>query len=142
MGNYCWYHATDRRLVLDIGDFDETHPGPFEWDLKRLAASVMICARHNGYSGMECRSTFLPSAEWCAGHVRGRRIARNGRRGHFELLVFNIHSHSFSHCPGQGAPRRGFPADRAGRTRARILIRSLHHRPPLRKRYMSHQIPT
>ena len=55
LGNFRWYHAPDRRLVFDLNDFDETLPGPFEWDVKRLAASVTVAARNNGFSGKQCR---------------------------------------------------------------------------------------
>src|SRR5665647_1377699 len=40
MSNFGIYASPERRLVFDINDFDETHPGPFEWDVKRLAASL------------------------------------------------------------------------------------------------------
>jgi len=43
--NFGAYAAPDRRLVFDLDDFDETHPGPWEWDVKRLAASLVIAAR-------------------------------------------------------------------------------------------------
>src|SRR6202012_3714382 len=46
--NFGMYGAPDRRLVFDVNDFDETLPGPFEWDVKRLAASVAVAARDNG----------------------------------------------------------------------------------------------
>ena len=39
----------ERRLVFDLNDFDETHPGPFEWDVKRLAASIVAAARDRGF---------------------------------------------------------------------------------------------
>jgi len=42
------FGAPDRRLVFDVNDFDETLPGPFEWDVKRLAASLAVAARDNG----------------------------------------------------------------------------------------------
>jgi uncharacterized protein (DUF2252 family) len=50
LSNFGVFQAPDRRLVFDINDFDETHPGPFEWDVKRLAASVMIAARDRKFS--------------------------------------------------------------------------------------------
>ncbi len=56
LGNLRWYHAPDRALVFDLNDFDETLPGPFEWDIKRLAASVTVSARHNGFSAEKCRA--------------------------------------------------------------------------------------
>jgi uncharacterized protein (DUF2252 family) len=42
LSNFGVFMSPERRLVFDINDFDETHPGPFEWDLKRLAASVAV----------------------------------------------------------------------------------------------------
>jgi len=56
LGNFRWYHAPDRELVFDLNDFDETLPGPFEWDVKRLAASITVAARNNGFSGKEVRA--------------------------------------------------------------------------------------
>ncbi|MFC8358355.1 DUF2252 domain-containing protein [Streptomyces griseorubiginosus] len=48
--NFRLLASPERHLVFDINDFDETHPGPFEWDVKRLAASFAIAARANGFS--------------------------------------------------------------------------------------------
>jgi uncharacterized protein (DUF2252 family) len=50
LGNFRWYHAPTRELVFDLNDFDETLPGPFEWDVKRLAASVMVSALASGFT--------------------------------------------------------------------------------------------
>jgi uncharacterized protein (DUF2252 family) len=47
LSNFGLFRGPDRRLVFDLNDFDETHPGPFEWDVKRLAASVAIAGRNN-----------------------------------------------------------------------------------------------
>src|SRR6201747_3295709 len=55
------FQAPDRRLVFDINDFDETHPGPFEWDVKRLAASVAIGARDRGFKAKESEAAVLAS---------------------------------------------------------------------------------
>jgi uncharacterized protein (DUF2252 family) len=55
LGNFRWYHAPDRKLVFDLNDFDETLPGPFEWDVKRLVASITVAARVNGISAKEAR---------------------------------------------------------------------------------------
>lgn len=46
--NFGGFGAPDRDLVFDVNDFDETHPGPFEWDLKRLAASFEVACRDRG----------------------------------------------------------------------------------------------
>ncbi len=48
--NFGIYFSPERQLVFDINDFDETLPGPWEWDVKRLAASVVVAARANGFS--------------------------------------------------------------------------------------------
>jgi uncharacterized protein (DUF2252 family) len=49
LSNFGIFQAPDRRLVFDINDFDETLPGPFEWDVKRLAASFEIGGRDRGF---------------------------------------------------------------------------------------------
>jgi uncharacterized protein (DUF2252 family) len=56
LGNFRWYCAPSRELVFDLNDFDETLPGPFEWDVKRLAASVTVAARANGFSTKKARA--------------------------------------------------------------------------------------
>ena len=48
LSNFGVFAAPDRRLIFDINDFDETHPGPFEWDVERLVASFAIAGRHLG----------------------------------------------------------------------------------------------
>ena len=50
LSNFGLYASPERRLVFDINDFDETLPGPWEWDVKRLAVSMLICARSNGFT--------------------------------------------------------------------------------------------
>ena len=50
LSNFGVFASPERRLVFDLNDFDETLPGPWEWDVKRLAASVLIAARDNGFS--------------------------------------------------------------------------------------------
>jgi uncharacterized protein (DUF2252 family) len=55
LSNFGVFAAPDRRLVFDCNDFDETLPGPFEWDVKRLAASIAIAGRERGFGGGERR---------------------------------------------------------------------------------------
>ncbi|HUD38327.1 MAG TPA: DUF2252 domain-containing protein [Streptosporangiaceae bacterium] len=55
--NFGMFAAPDRRLVFDVNDFDETLPGPFDWDVKRLAASFAVAALDNGFSGSVAKST-------------------------------------------------------------------------------------
>ncbi len=53
LSNFGMYGSPERKLVFDLNDFDETLPGPWEWDVKRLAASFVIAARHRGYFDVE-----------------------------------------------------------------------------------------
>ncbi|MFO0902549.1 MAG: DUF2252 domain-containing protein [Pirellulales bacterium] len=56
LGNFRWFNCPDRRPVFDLNDFDETLPGPFEWDVKRLAASITVAARVKGFPDKKCRA--------------------------------------------------------------------------------------
>jgi uncharacterized protein (DUF2252 family) len=49
LSNFGVFASPERALVFDVNDFDETLPGPWEWDVKRLAASMLIAARDNGF---------------------------------------------------------------------------------------------
>lgn len=62
LSNFGAFGAPDRRLVLDINDFDETLPGPWEWDLKRLSTSVEIAGRDRGFSVDERRTAVRRTA--------------------------------------------------------------------------------
>ncbi|MEU3184160.1 DUF2252 domain-containing protein [Streptomyces sp. NPDC006923] len=55
--------APDGSSLFDIGDFDETLPGPFEWDVKRLGASIAVAALDNGHSGAQARRAVRAAAE-------------------------------------------------------------------------------
>lgn len=57
--NFGGYATPERRLVFDINDLDETLPAPWEWDVKRLAASVVLACRNNGFSLDEARDAVL-----------------------------------------------------------------------------------
>jgi uncharacterized protein (DUF2252 family) len=53
LSNFGVFASPERRLVFDVNDFDETLPGPWEWDVKRLAASMLIAARDDGFRAKE-----------------------------------------------------------------------------------------
>ena len=53
LSNFGVFASPERRLVFDVNDFDETLPGPWEWDVKRLAVSMLIAARDNGFPAKE-----------------------------------------------------------------------------------------
>ena len=50
LGNFGFYASPERDLVIDLNDFDEAHPGAWEWDLRRLVASIWVAGRHTGAS--------------------------------------------------------------------------------------------
>jgi len=64
--NFGLYASPERRLVMDVNDFDETVRGPWEWDLKRLAASIVVAGRESGVGAEQCRS----AARDCAATYR------------------------------------------------------------------------
>ncbi|HEX3712074.1 MAG TPA: DUF2252 domain-containing protein [Trebonia sp.] len=63
LANFGAFASPERNLVFDVNDFDETLPGPFEWDVKRLAASLTVAGRDNGFPAKACRKMALASAE-------------------------------------------------------------------------------
>jgi len=63
LSNFGGFASPERRLVFSVNDFDETLPGPFEWDVKRLAASLAVAGRDNGFSGKDRRQIVLAATE-------------------------------------------------------------------------------
>jgi len=55
LGNFGFYASPEGELVLDLNDFDEAHPGCWEWDLRRLTASIWVAGRENGADEDGCR---------------------------------------------------------------------------------------
>ncbi len=63
IGNFGGFGSPERQLVFDINDFDETLPAPWEWDVKRLAASVVLSGRELGIRNRECADTVRAAVE-------------------------------------------------------------------------------
>ncbi|MCW5822712.1 MAG: DUF2252 domain-containing protein [Cyanobacteria bacterium TGS_CYA1] len=61
--NFGAFATPERNVIFDINDFDETFPAPWEWDLKRLAASFVIASKHNGHKKSECRAAAIRMVE-------------------------------------------------------------------------------
>src|SRR6516164_8975909 len=59
LSNFGVFASPERRLLFDLNDFDETLPGPFEYDVKRMAASFTIAARNNGFSKADIRASTI-----------------------------------------------------------------------------------
>jgi uncharacterized protein (DUF2252 family) len=62
LSNFGIFGSAERRLIFDVNDFDETLPGPWEWDVKRLAASLEVAARGNGFTGRQRREIVMAAA--------------------------------------------------------------------------------
>ena len=85
LSNFGAFASPSRRLVFDLNDFDETLPGPFEWDVKRLAASFELLARHRGFSDAERSGLVLRS-------LSGYREAMRGFADMSDLSVWYAHA--------------------------------------------------
>lgn len=85
LANFGAFASPERHLVFDINDFDETLPGPWEWDVKRLATSMEIAGRSNGYSAKERRRIVEAT-------VTAYRAAMRGFAGQDTLDVWYAHA--------------------------------------------------
>ena len=85
LSNFGVFGSAERRLVFDVNDFDETLPGPWEWDVKRLAASLEVAARGNGFSGRQRREIVLAA-------VGSYRQSMRGFAGMANLDVWYAHA--------------------------------------------------
>jgi uncharacterized protein (DUF2252 family) len=98
LGNFGLYGSPHRELVFDLNDFDETLIGPWEWDLKRLTASVNVAGRENGLSARERRVAVMQAVQ---GYQTN--MARLEPMGTLDIW----HLHSF---PGRSTELRKVPA--------------------------------
>ena len=83
--NFGAYASPERTLLFDLNDFDETLPGPWEWDVKRLAASFVVAARDNGFDAADCRE----AAQASVASYR-QRMAQFSRMGELEVWYSRI----------------------------------------------------
>ena len=84
LSNFGAFASPERRLVFDVNDFDETLPGPFEWDVKRLAASLAVAGRASGFPAKARRKIALAAGE-------GYRTAMSGFAQQTFLDVWYAH---------------------------------------------------
>ena len=85
ISNFGLFSSPERRTVFDINDFDETLPGPWEWDVKRLAASVEICGRDNGFAKKVRKAAVLA----CVQSYR-ESMARFADMGHLDVWYAHL----------------------------------------------------
>ena len=83
--NFGLYGTPERELVFDVNDFDETLPGPWEWDVKRLAASLEIAGRSNGF-GKDDRRDIVLTAVRCYREA----MADFATRGNFDVWYAHL----------------------------------------------------
>lgn len=89
ISNFGLFSSPERRTVFDINDFDETLPGPWEWDVKRLAASVEICGRDNGFTKKERRAAVLSCVQ---GYREG--MVQNANMGNLDVWYAHVDADS------------------------------------------------
>ncbi|WP_329116264.1 DUF2252 domain-containing protein [Streptomyces sp. NBC_01465] len=70
LSNFGFFASPERALLFDLNDFDETLPGPFEWDVKRLAASIAVASRQNGHTESAARDAAQSAAHAYREHMR------------------------------------------------------------------------
>ena len=85
LSNFGGFAAPDRRVVFSINDFDETHPGPFEWDVKRLAASFAVAGRDRGFDDRQRETVNL-----AVGRAYREAMARYAGMGNLELWYTRV----------------------------------------------------
>jgi len=83
--NFGMYASPERTLLFDLNDFDETLPGPWEWDVKRLAASFVVAGRDNGFDAADCRG----AAQATVASYR-RRMAEFSEMGELEVWYSRV----------------------------------------------------
>jgi len=86
VSNFGKFATPERNVVFDINDFDETLPGPWEWDLKRLCASLQVAAREHGFAPNECRRIVIT-----ASRTYREELARFAQMQTMELWYDRIH---------------------------------------------------
>ncbi|MFE4499561.1 DUF2252 domain-containing protein [Rhodococcus sp. NPDC056743] len=69
VGNFGFYGSPERELVIDLNDFDEAHPGPWEWDLRRLVASIWVAGRQNGFTESQCEAAVVSCTSAYRNHL-------------------------------------------------------------------------
>ncbi|OHX22032.1 DUF2252 domain-containing protein [Chromobacterium sphagni] len=95
--NFGFFASPERQLVFDINDFDETHPGPWEWDVKRLAVSLVLASRSRGFNAGEARATVLRLAE-----TYRRRLHAFSQMSQLELWYCRVgFEELLSHAPDE-----------------------------------------
>ena len=101
LSNFGVYASPERQLLFDVNDFDETLPGPFEYDIERLAASFVIAARNNGLSHDEART----AARTCVTSYR-EAMAQFAEMGTLAVWYSHLRVEEFLESVRQAMPKQ------------------------------------
>ena len=122
LSNFGVFAAPDRRMVFSINDFDETLPGPFEWDVKRLVASFAVAGRHRGFDDEQRHAINLAVARGYRDAMAGFAGMRTMELWYTRLDIEDIAARWASH--GKGKERKRFEHNVA-KARAKDSLRAL-----------------
>lgn len=106
LSNFGGYASPERRLVFDLNDFDETLPGPIEYDVKRMTASFVIAGRNNGFTAEQCTN----AARAAARRYR-TAMAEFAQMGTMELWYTHLSEDTIKGALTQLAASAGAPAN-------------------------------
>jgi len=118
LSNFGVYASPERRQVFDVNDFDETLAGPWEWDVKRLAASVVVAGRQNGYTARESRQAVVR----CVQRYR-ESMQQFALMNHLDVWYFHLDVESIL-AMARGMAGRKELQKRVGRASARASKRT------------------
>jgi uncharacterized protein (DUF2252 family) len=139
LGNFGFYASPERELVFDLNDFDEAHPGAWEWDLRRLVTSVHVAGRQIGAGEDDCSDAVWRCVQAYRNHLahlaRQPLLARSFERLDVDnLLRASTHASGLQQAVRQAANRaRRRTSDRAVPrfTEHRDGVRGIVEEPPL-----------
>jgi uncharacterized protein (DUF2252 family) len=118
VSNFGAFASAERHLIFGINDFDETYPGPWEWDLKRLVASAVVCGRFIGFDKTDCEAAARSVVK-----AYRERMREYARMGYLELWYSRIHEHDVLGAVSRRARKRAkqILAKARGRTHMQVF---------------------
>ena len=129
LSNFGVFGSPERRLVFDLNDFDETLPGPFEWDVKRMAASFVVAARDNGFTPADGRAAALASVA-----AYREAMAEFARQGTMDIWYASLDEDKIKAAVlGAGRTAAKSKATGGGQAKMAKLAQKRVWRPPLRR---------
>jgi uncharacterized protein (DUF2252 family) len=115
--NFGVFATAERNLIVDVNDFDETHPGPWEWDVKRLATSIVVAAREIGsVSNRDARDAAQGAVQSYREHMRAL-----ARMDPLSVYYERVEATTAAKIMGQSAARRAKTAARIARKCSEVV---------------------